>query len=145
LKLWLHHLALNAMELDDITRQSYWVGEDQLVTLEPVEQPETLLRGLLEWYWQGSQGLLHFFPKSGLAYIQQLHKDKEPNPDKALWAARRVWEGEERRPGTAERENAYYQLAFGDSDPLDEKFTTLAMAVFGPLFAQIPRDELSKS
>jgi exodeoxyribonuclease V gamma subunit len=144
LKLWLHHLALNAMELDDVTRQSYWVGEDQLVTLEPMEQPEALLRGLLEWYWQGSQGLLHFFPKSGLAYIQQLHKDKEPNPDKALWAARRAWEGEERRPGTAERENAYYQLAFGDSDPLDEKFMTLAMAVFGPLFAQIPRDELSK-
>jgi len=141
LKLWLHHLALNAMGLEDGVRQSYWVAEDQLVTLTPVEQPEMLLRGLLEWYWQGSQGLLHFFPKSGLAYVEQLRKDQEPNPDKALWAARRAWEGEERRPGTAERENAYYQLAFGETDPLDEEFTTLAMAVFGPLFEQIQRDE----
>ena len=141
LKLWLHHLALNAMGLEDGVRQSYWVAEDQLVTLTPVEQPEMLLRGLLEWYWQGSQGLLHFFPKSGLVYVEQLRKDQEPNPDKALWAARRAWEGEERRPGTAERENAYYQLAFGETDPLDEEFTTLAMAVFGPLFEQIQRDE----
>ena len=145
LKLWLHHLALNAMERQEGVRQSYWVAEDQLVTLEPLEQPEMLLRGLLEAYWQGSRRLLHFFPKSGLAYVERLRKDKEPNPDKALWAARRAWEGEERRPGTAEREDAYYQLAFGDTDPLNEEFTTLTMAVFGPLFEQIQRDEPSSS
>jgi exodeoxyribonuclease V gamma subunit len=121
------------------------VAEDQLVTLEPLEQPEMLLRGLLEAYWQGSRRLLHFFPKSGLDYVERLRKDKEPNPDKALWAARRAWEGEERRPGTEEREDAYYQLAFGDTDPLDEEFTMLAMAVFGPLFEQIQRDEPSSS
>jgi exodeoxyribonuclease V gamma subunit len=144
LKLWLHHLALNAIQEKGV-RQSYWVAEDQLVTLEPLEQPEMLLRGLLEAYWQGSRRLLHFFPKSGLAYVERLRKDKEPNPDKALWAARRAWEGEERRPGTAEREDAYYQLAFGDTDPLNEEFTTLTMAVFGPLFEQIQRAEPSSS
>jgi len=143
LKLWLHHLALNAMEQEGRARPSYWVAEDRLVTLEPVEQPGVLLQGLLEGYWQGARRLLHFFPKSGLAYIEQLYKDQEPNPDKALWAARRAWEGEERRPGTAERDNPYYQLAFGDTDPLDEEFTTLTMAVLGPLFEQIQRAEPS--
>ncbi len=144
LKLWLHHLALNAMGLEEGVRQSYWVAEDRLVTLTPVEYPETLLQGLLEVYWQGARRLLHFFPKSGLAYVEQLHKDQEPNPDKALWAARRAWEGQERQPGTAEREDAYYQLAFGDTNPLDEEFTALAMAVFGSLFEQMQRDEPSK-
>ena len=138
LKLWLHHLALNAMDLEEGVRESHWVAEDQLVTLPPVEQPDVLLQGLLDAYWQGTRRLLHFFPKSGLAYMERLRKDKEPDADKALWAAHRAWEGEERRPGTAERENTYYQLAFGDTDPLDEEFTALTMAVFGPLFEQIP-------
>lgn len=138
LKLWLHHLVLHLVERDeDRPQKSYWVAEDRLITLNPVEQPRALLQELLDHYWQGAQRVLHFFPRSALAYMERLRQDKEPNPDQALWAARRIWEGEERQPGIAERDNAYYQLAFGETDPLDEEFIRLSQAVFGPLFAHL--------
>ncbi len=140
LQLWLHHLAVNAMGLEEGVQHSYWVAEDQLVTLTPMEQPAAVLQGLLELYWQGTQRLLHFLPKSSLAYIQRRRKEPEADPDLALRAARQVWEGRERQSG-AEREDAYYQLAFGDSDPLDQEFIALTQAVFEPLFAQIQQAE----
>ncbi|HCB12831.1 MAG TPA: exodeoxyribonuclease V subunit gamma, partial [Gammaproteobacteria bacterium] len=134
LNLWLHHLALNAAAPEGAARQSHWVAEDQDILLDAVENPEASLRGLLDLYWQGSRRLLPFFPKSALAYVERLRKDKGNDPDKALWAAQRIWEGDEQRAGSAEREDAYYQLAFGDTGPLDEEFTTLAITIFGPLF-----------
>ncbi|HRY16649.1 MAG TPA: exodeoxyribonuclease V subunit gamma, partial [Candidatus Competibacteraceae bacterium] len=141
LNLWLHHLALNVAAPEGIARQSHWVAEDQDVALDPLENAEALLKSLLDLYWQGSCRLLPFFPKSALAYVERLCKDqergKEPDPDKALGAARQAWEGSEQRAGLAERRDAYYQLAFGDADPLDREFTALATAVFEPLFAAI--------
>lgn len=137
LNLWLHHLTLNAAAPEGVARQSHWVAEDQDILLDAVENPETSLRVLLDLYWQGSRRLLPFFPKSALAYVERLRKDKGDDPDKALWAAQRIWEGDERRAGSAEREDAYYQLAFGDADPLNGEFTALAMAIFGPLFEAI--------
>jgi exodeoxyribonuclease V gamma subunit len=141
LNLWLHHLALNVTAPEGVARQSYWVAEDYDVALDPVENAETSLKNLLDLYWWGSRRLLPFFPKSALAYVERLRKDqeqgKEPDLDRALWAARQVWEGSEQRAGSAERGDAYYQLAFGDADPLDGEFTALATAVFGPLFAVI--------
>ncbi|MCB1776784.1 MAG: exodeoxyribonuclease V subunit gamma, partial [Candidatus Competibacteraceae bacterium] len=141
LNLWLHHLALNVAAPEGVARQSHWVAEDQDIALDPLENAEALLKTLLDLYWQGSCRLLPFFPKSALTYIERLRKDqkqgKEPNPDKALWAARQAWEGSEQRAGLAERRDAYYQLAFGDVDPLDSEFTALATVVFEPLFTAI--------
>ncbi|MCP5157851.1 MAG: exodeoxyribonuclease V subunit gamma [Gammaproteobacteria bacterium] len=143
LNLWLHHLALNAAAPEGIAQQSHWIAEDQDILLHPVEAAETSLRRLLDLYWQGSRRLLPFFPKSALTYVERLRKDKEPDPGKALWAARRTWEGDERRTGSAEREDAYYQLAFGETDPLDSEFIALAIAVFGALFDAIDANRRS--
>ncbi len=138
LNLWLHHLALNVVAPAGVALQSHWVAEDRDVILEPVENPERRLQALLELYWQGSRRLLHFFPKSALAYVERLRKEQDA--DKALWTARKAWEGDEYREGSAERDDAYYQLAFRDTDPLDAEFVELALAVFEPLFALVRQE-----
>lgn len=138
LNLWLHHLVLNAAAPAGVERQSYWIAEDQEVVLPPLEDASIQLHALLERYWQGSQCLLHFFPKSALAYVMRWRKEQDA--DKALGAARRIWEGDEFAGSRAERDNPYYQLAFRDTDPLNAEFVELATAVFGPLFAQIHSD-----
>lgn len=137
LNLWLHHLALNVAAPEGMPRQSHWVAEDQEVLLEPIEAAATHLQALLELYWRGTRRPLHFFPKSALAYIDALRKDKNQDTDKALRVAQRTWEGSDYGYNRAEREDAYYQLAFRDTDPLDAEFTELARAVFAPLFAQV--------
>lgn len=134
LNLWLHHLALNVAAPVGATLQSRWVAEDKEVLLEPVEDAAAHLRVLLEWYWRGTRRLLHFFPKSALAYVETLRKDRDQDAEKALRAARRQWEGDDFQKVTPEREDVYYQLAFRDTDPLDAEFEAVAMAVFGPLF-----------
>ncbi|HRD65514.1 MAG TPA: exodeoxyribonuclease V subunit gamma [Candidatus Competibacter sp.] len=138
LNLWLHHLALNVAAPAGVARQSHWVAEDRDVILNPVAEPEQQLRALLALYWQGSRRLVHFFPKSALAYIERFRKEQDA--DKALWSARKVWEGDGYREGSAERDDAYYRLAFRDSDPLDAEFVELAAAVFDPLFAHVRPD-----
>jgi exodeoxyribonuclease V gamma subunit len=138
LDLWLHHLALNAAAPAGVALQSHWVAEDKDVILEPVEQPELQFRALLELYWEGSRRLLHFFPKSALAYVERFRKEQDA--DKALRAARGAWEGDEFRQGFAERDDPYYRLAYRDTDPLDAEFAALAAAVFDPLFERIRQE-----
>ncbi|MBK8509705.1 MAG: exodeoxyribonuclease V subunit gamma [Candidatus Competibacteraceae bacterium] len=135
LRLWLHHLALNAAAPTGIPLQSHWVAEDREVMLSPLKDAEAQLRLLLELYWQGSRRLLAFFPKSALAYVERLRKEQDA--DKALWAARKVWEGDDFGKSRPERDDAFYRLAFQTIDPLDAEFAGLAMAVFEPLFAAI--------
>ena len=113
-------------------------AEDKDVILEPVEQPELQFRALLELYWEGSRRLLHFFPKSALAYVERFRKEQDA--DKALRAARGAWEGDEFRQGFAERDDPYYRLAYRDTDPLDAEFAALAAAVFEPLFAHVRQE-----
>ena len=143
LHLWLHHLALYAQYAQTNTPMdlpSYWVAEDQLITLQPAAAAAELLHALLEIYWQGTQRLLHFFPKSALAHFQQIRNGK--SPDAAMDAAQAVWQGREGQSFRAECADAYYQLAFADNDPLDAQFIELSRAVFAPLFAHIkPADE----
>ena len=134
LNLWLHHLALNVAAPAGMALQSRWVAEDKEVLLEPVEEAAAHLRAVLEWYWQGTRRLLHFFPKSALAYVETLCKDQNQDVDKALRAARRQWEGDDFQRLTPERENVYYQLAFRDTDPLDAEFAAVAVAMFEPIF-----------
>ena len=136
LNLWLHHLALNSAAPEGMTLGSCWVAEDEAIVLEPVADAAAHLQALLELYWQGTRRLLHFFPKSALAYVKTLHQENQ-DTDKALRAARGQWEGGDFQPSAPERENIYYQLAFRDADPLDDEFVRVATAVFAPLFAAI--------
>ncbi len=73
---------------------------------------------------------LHFFPRSSWDYAQ-LALDKEKPLEDALEKAHSTWNGNDFTSG--EREDAYYQLCFGNTDPLDSEFQHIAEEVFGPL------------
>ncbi|MBL8258440.1 MAG: exodeoxyribonuclease V subunit gamma [Candidatus Competibacteraceae bacterium] len=137
LRLWLYHLALNATAPAGVPWQSQWVAEDKEVVLPPLPDARERLRLLLELYWQGSRRLLPFFPRSALAYVERLRKEQDA--DKALWAARKVWDGDDFGQSRPERDDPFYRLAFRDTDPLDAEFTALASAIFEPLLASADR------
>ena len=141
LNLWLRHLVLNAVAPEEVEPCSYWVAENRDVMLEPVADPYEQLQALLDLYWRGTQCLLPFFPKSALAYVENLNRNSDS--ERALRAARDRWEGSEYQRGYPEREDAYYRLAFRDVDPLDEQFVALALAIFEPLLghARQPVDD----
>jgi len=126
LTLWVRHLALNAIAPNGIERTSLWVGEDKTICLGPVEGANDLLQELLGIYWQGLHRVLPFFPKSALAYANALGKGR----DHPLKAARQEWLGSEFSPG--ECQDPYFDLCYRGLDPLDDEFTRLAQAVFGP-------------
>ncbi len=138
LNLWLHHLAINASAPTDVAWSSHWVAEDQDVLLEPVADSAAHLAALLDLYWQGTRRVLHFFPKSALAYVEKLRAGK--SEDEALRAACRIWEGSDFQTTPPESADIYYQLAFRGADPLDAEFMTTAATVFAPLFAQARRE-----
>lgn len=134
LNLWLHHLAINAAAPTGAAWNSHWVAEDRDVLLEPVADSAAHLAALLELYWRGTRRVLHFFPKSALAYVEKLRAGQ--GEEEALRAARRTWEGSDFQTMPPESADVYYQLAFRGADPLDAEFMATAATVFAPMFGQ---------
>jgi exodeoxyribonuclease V gamma subunit len=123
LRLWVRHLVLNSLSLPDVEPCSRWQGMEEGVVLQPVSGAASRLGALLDLYWRGLRRPLHFFPRSAYAFVTA-----RSSPDRS---ARNAWEGSEFSRG--ERENPYYRLAFGVTDPLDDAFRALAGDVFAPL------------
>ena len=138
LKVWIHHLALNCLKVDDYPRTSMLVGlrptgpEPVWIAWEysPVEDSEEILGKLLEKYWEGLIRPVHFFPKSSWEYAQMV-LERNKSEEEALVKARTTWAGSDYHRG--ECEDAYYQLCFGSTDPLDSEFEDVAEKVFEPL------------
>jgi len=82
---------------------------------------------------------LHFFPRSSWEYAQLVLDKGKPRED-ALEKAHSTWVGNDFTSG--ERDDAYYQLCFGNTDPLDSEFQDIAEEVFGPLLEH--QKEMSK-
>jgi exodeoxyribonuclease V gamma subunit len=131
LTLWILHLLLNCLAPAHVQPESRWLGEDDELLLRAVQDPQPYLHGLLEWYWHGLHRPLHFFPASALAYTKAARSGK-PDP---LGAARTMWEGS--AFSRSECEDSYYQLAFRDTDPLDDEFVAVTDTVFLPLFTAL--------
>ncbi|HTT07994.1 MAG TPA: exodeoxyribonuclease V subunit gamma [Gammaproteobacteria bacterium] len=123
LECWVQHLALNVSRAG--SGSEIYLLDDE-IRLRPVSDPGKLLKDLLALFREGLTRPLHFFPRSALEYIAVVEKGGD-----GLDAARRTWEGDEYRKG--ECEDAHYRLAFGDTDPLDAEFETLARCVCEPL------------
>ncbi len=129
LSTWLLHLALNART--ESARSSILIGREDTWEYKPHEDAETTLKGLIELFWKGLVRPLKFFPDSSLVYAEDM-LEKAMQNDKALSRAHSRWEGSEfSLPG--ERENPYFNLCFGDSDPLDRHFEKLSLKVYEPL------------
>ncbi|MCG8382826.1 MAG: exodeoxyribonuclease V subunit gamma [Gammaproteobacteria bacterium] len=126
---WIKHLVIQA--------QSQGVGEsflfrtDEQYRLRPVEKPMDHLRSLAGLYDVMSQQPVHFFPKSSMAFAEQLQKKGDEAA--ALDKARKNWWGGQYNKPFPESQNPYYQLLFGKVDPLDDAFMETAEQLIMPL------------
>jgi exodeoxyribonuclease V gamma subunit len=133
IRIWIDHIALNSLSAGGYPRESLIMGAKKSVweacEYLPVEKGKDVLGTLLEIYWQGLSRPVHFFPESCLGYAESVFK-KNKTPADAVGTARNIWIKER---GHSESDNAYYELCFANTDPLDLEFQRLAEEVFGPL------------
>ena len=101
-------------------------------TFSPIDNSTTILEDILRIYRDGLTRPLHFFPEASWVFAQESLIKKVPC-DKALLKAHRIWQGSQYSRG--ESEDAYYQLCFRNTDPLDSEFRRIAEEVFRPLIA----------
>ncbi|MRR53203.1 MAG: exodeoxyribonuclease V subunit gamma [Deltaproteobacteria bacterium] len=119
MRLWIEHLLLNELQYSGYPRVSVLATTDGILRLRPVADSCVYLRLLLETYWLGLRKPLKFFPRSSLAFAKKGD----------LGSARIAWSGDRFPEGA----DPYYQLCFGDTDPLDEEFVLLSQALLEPL------------
>ena len=133
---WIYHLALNAIKGNQHPKISLLVGLNQERSwaawkLSPVEKSETILKELLEIYWAGLIKPLHFFPESSWTFVRET-LEKKRSHDEARLTAQKTWLGSAYKRG--EFEDAYYQLCFKNTDPVDREFQRISTKIFGPLY-----------
>ena len=143
LETWICHLVLAAVAPAGTVTTSRIVSWESTTGVQQVqfsamqaEEAATLLRPYVQMFLEGQQEALPFFPKSGLAWAKQIHKDNELN--KAHDAACKVWHGDWYASG--EREDAAFRLLFPEEAPLNNRFTQLA-ALFLPLLKALTEPE----
>ncbi|MCI0422483.1 MAG: hypothetical protein L0312_25220, partial [Acidobacteria bacterium] len=129
LDLWIDHLSLQCIRRPGDPKRSILVAKEGCWNFRPVTDAQTILRQLLNHYWEGLREPLRFFPQAAYGFAKRRGQGK--TDDDAMSAARRIWQGDERSRG--ECEDPYYRLNFGKVDPLDEHFAMLALGIFGPL------------
>mgnify|MGYP006286083951 CR=1 FL=1 len=141
LSAWIRHLVLNLAEgVPERSRRSVVIGLSRtrdpgprwaVSGFVPVLEAEPLLLGLLERYRQGLLRPLPFFPESSWAYVQAVC-GRTGSEQRALQAARRVYEGSERSHG--DRDEPHVDLCFRNQDPLETSaFRDCASGVLDPL------------
>jgi len=138
LRTWIYHLVLNSLKADGYPEISMLVGldpnsqESEWAAWEysPTDAGEEIIGRLLERYGEGFIRPLHFFPESSWQYARSV-LGKNQSEEHALRWARKTWTGS--GYGWSESEDPYYQVCFGETDPLDLGFQRLAKEVFGPL------------
>ena len=138
LRVWLYHLALNSVMTDTYPRTSMLAGLEPDKGREavwaaweysPVENSKAILEILLKEYWEGLMKPLHFFPDTSWTYVHAII-EKNKSEEDACNSARRIWEKTDYYRG--ECEDSYYQLCFGNTNPLDSEFRRIAEEIFRP-------------
>jgi exodeoxyribonuclease V gamma subunit len=118
MRLWIEHLLLNETNREGYPEVSALATTDGILRLLPVEESGECLRQLLNFYWTGLRQPLKFFPRASFAYGRKWD----------MGSARSAWCGD-RFP---EGDDPYYQLCFGDTDPLDDEFEQVTRAILEP-------------
>ncbi|MBW2601819.1 MAG: hypothetical protein JRD47_07835, partial [Deltaproteobacteria bacterium] len=137
LRVWIYHLVLSCIRSEHL-ETSKLIGlrkkdkQYEWTALEytQAECAEKILSDLLKIYWNGLMRTIHFFPESAWEYANAL-LDKGRQDIDATRKARRIYFGDEYH--WSECEDAYYELCFGDTDPIDSEFKDLAVEIFEPL------------
>ncbi len=132
IKLWIHHLILNSLD-EKIPRHSILIGEDKSWKYHPVSNSEEILDMLLnDFYWQGLQEPLRFFPRSSLTFVEHLKKAK--TEEESFENAQKAWKNDSSQ-WSNESDDQYYKLCFGEEPLPEQGFKTLAKQFFEPLLA----------
>lgn len=134
---WVRHLALCADRPQGVALRTQFLGEDECFHFAPVEDAGQRLAALLRLFREGWCRPVHFFPRTGLAFV-------ETND---LEAARATWLGSW-RARNGESRDPWYRLAFGEDagGAIDERFAACAREILGPLrgaFADGIHDEFA--
>jgi exodeoxyribonuclease V gamma subunit len=129
LSAWLVHLALAAVAPEGVRPHTRLLTSDEAVQFGAPDDPSARLAALVALYEHGSNEPVPFFPETALAYAAALAGGEE--------AARRragtKWQEERER-------NPYFKLAFGDADPIDDRFARLAREICAPMLGAETRD-----
>lgn len=124
LRAWLAHLALTALAPAHVQPRTRLLSRTQTVVFGATDRPLEHLATLARIHAQGGDEPLPFFPETAMAFATGLARGEE-----AAWrAAVKQWQAE--RDG-----DAYFKLAFCDTDPLDDRFAALARAICSPMLA----------
>lgn len=136
--LWIKHLLFSLAGRHAEKGESLLVAADGSWKYAPVDSPGKILEQLAGLFLTGLEKPLPFFPATSLVYAEAvlLHQRDETY---ALEKARAKWLGNEFFPGSGEREDEYYQLAFRNTIPLDTAFQDLAIQFYDPLFSAMKR------
>ena len=137
LRVWIYHLVLSCIKPDHL-KTSKLIGllkknkqyEWAAFKYTQVIGAEKILSDLLQIYWNGLMRTIHFFPESAWEYAHDLLEKGKKDVD-ATRKARHNYYGDEYH--WSECEDAYYELCFGDTDPIDSEFKDLAIEIFKPL------------
>ena len=138
LTLWLQHLALCAS--DHSAKEGVLLylekAKFNMIKLARQDAPKAkaLLSQLLEEYQKGLRNPLCFFPKSALAYHENIQtgQDAKDAVEKiAADAAKKTWHGNDHQRG--ESEDLWHRYLYRSPDPFaDEGFMNLAQKIFQP-------------
>ncbi len=143
---WFYHLSANAARPTESVLIT--ADKESRPVLESfpsidAEKATEHLRKLLVFYWRGLRKPLHFFPRSSLAFVEQtLQPSGQLSP---LEKAQAKWRKSPERwaPDFGERPEAddpHFNLVFRHvTDPLDDNFQELALAVFAPILKGLRR------
>jgi exodeoxyribonuclease V gamma subunit len=135
IRIWLHHLLLNALATDrnykQLPRYSLLFGEGKCWEYLPINNSQEVLCHLLtNYYWQGLQQPLLFFPETSLTLVEKA-AEKE-----VMRMTKEVWQGDDFSP-KGEAYDEYYQVCFHSLEEnmpfQDDHFKKLAEDFYQPL------------
>jgi len=135
LRAWLSHLIQHAMP-QDMPLRTVVVARDRTIVFRPVQDGRALLEQLFALFRQGLQAPLPFFIETSCQYALYACQGKT---DRAIKEANAAWQGGYGGPG--EGDDPYLRFRYQDgSEPLDHRFTDMAMRIFSPVLANIEED-----
>ena len=140
LRAWIQHLAWCAAA-EAPPASTLVIGRSETLLFPALSREEATerLTALLEIYWRGQSRPLPFFPITSFEFATPRKSTVSP-----LRRARGKWRGGPFTEG-GERDHPAYRLCFGDRDPLDAEFESLALAVFGSMRIEKPSAPRKKS
>ncbi|CAN5706398.1 exodeoxyribonuclease V subunit gamma [soil metagenome] len=139
LRTWVDHLLVNCTQpVESVLITATKDNAPKVERFSAVENARARLNELLNLYWRGLREPLPFFPRSSLAYAEQM-LGVTRSKFSPLQQAQRAWgrSPKSREPDFGERperEDKHFDLAFRNvPEPLGAEFQELAMQVFDPV------------